>query len=441
MGSGAGGHQLIDTIVGVDPQPASVVVVELLAARERLEARACEALSGFLARGLHQVEGWSSPVGWLKAQGLSDADAKRLAVRSARLTAWPTLGSLWFDGKLSVAQVETVVRLIPKGLVDLYAAHDGEISPLLVGLSVVNTTRAVHHWVTRAEAIANTGPTGDPGSDGGGSRVHLSRTLDGRGILDADLERFLAARPVGIFEEGLFRDALAHAAGTPTTHRAPEAWPRCSPTAPSCIGCSSPTGRSSTAGERCAWRHPTCVTPWSYATTDAGSRTATPPPPGSTPTTSNTGRRAEPLISPTSPGSAPPTTASSTATDGTSTCNPTAPSCSPDPTAPCSPAHPPDCGDDQRCRCTTPTRVASSPSSPTPRPRVAAPTTPRPRPSASTLDPMGPDSATSRRHAGFGTELSISSAASDEHHHRRRRICSSGSQPADPLVGHRLRIA
>ncbi len=186
MESGAGGHQLIDTIAAVDPQPVSVVVVELLVARERVEARACEALSGFLARGLHHVEGWSSPVGWLKAQGLSDADAKRLAVRCARLTAWPTLARLWFDSELSSAQVETVVRLIPRGLVDLYADHDGGISPLLVGLSVVNTTRAMHHWVTRAEAIANTGPTGDPA--GGGSRVHLSRTLDGRGILDAELD-------------------------------------------------------------------------------------------------------------------------------------------------------------------------------------------------------------------------------------------------------------
>jgi len=300
MVPGGDRQQLIDAINAVDSQPNSVVVGELLVARERLEARVGEALSGFLARGLHQVEGWSSPVGWLKAQGLSDADAKRLAVRGARLAAWPALARSWFDGELSGAQVEVVVNSIPKSLVDLYGTHDTEVSPYLVGLSLVDTTRAIRGWVVRAEAV-----TADPaaGADGGGSRVHLSRTLDGRAILDAeldadtaavaeaalriaehpdepggfrtaaerrgdafgtvvrffcdhyaefgsrpgrqhpqvavtidpddliagslrglgitsaeDLSRFLAARPMGIFEEGLCRDALAHAAGTPVDH-------------------------------------------------------------------------------------------------------------------------------------------------------------------------------------------------------------------------------
>jgi hypothetical protein len=300
MVSGPGERDLSEAIGAVDSQPRSVVVAELLTARERLEAKVCAALSGFLARGLHQVEGWSSPVGWLKAHGLSDTDAKRLAVRAARLTAWPELAHLWFAGALSGAQVEAVVRLVPKGLVDLYAEHDAEVSPLLVGLSLVDTTSAVRHWVARAEAV-----TADPavGDGGDGSHVHLSRTLDGRAILDGeldpdtaavaeaalriaerpdqpgefrtaaerrgeafgtvvrffcdhyaergsrpgrqhphvavtvdpddliagslrglgitsaeDLDRFLAARTTGVFEEGLFRDALAHAAGTPVDH-------------------------------------------------------------------------------------------------------------------------------------------------------------------------------------------------------------------------------
>ena len=300
MVPGAGEHELSEAIAAMDPQPNSVVVGELLAVRERVEAKVCAALSGFLARGLHQIEGWSSPVGWLKAHGLSDPDAKRLAVRASRLTAWPALGALWFDGSLSGAEVDAVVRLVPKGLVDLYGSHDGEVSPLLVGLSLVDTTVAVRHWVARAEAV-----TADPAvvSDSTGAHVHLSRTLDGRAILDGeldpdtaalaevalriverpdepgefrtaaerrgdafgtvvrffcdhyadtgsrpgrqhphvavtidpddliaaamrglgirtaeDLEALLAARDVGIFEEALFRDALAHGAGTPVDH-------------------------------------------------------------------------------------------------------------------------------------------------------------------------------------------------------------------------------
>jgi hypothetical protein len=300
MVTGAAG-QLSEAIESVDPQPNSMLVAELLAARERLEAKVCAALSGFLARGLHQVEGWSSPVGWLKAQGLSDPDAKRLAVRAARLSAWPTLAGLWFGGEVSGAQVDVVVRLIPKPLVDLFAEHDAEVSPLLVGLSLVDTTSAVRHWVARAEAVTDDPP--DSGSEATGSTVHLSRTLDGRAFLDGeldpdtaavaevalriaerpdepgefrtlaerrgdafgtvvrffcdhyaelgsrpgrqhphvavtidpdaliagalrglgistveDLERLLAARDVGVFEEALFRDALAHAAGSPVDH-------------------------------------------------------------------------------------------------------------------------------------------------------------------------------------------------------------------------------
>ena len=189
---------------------------------------------------------------------------------------------------------------VPKALVDLYADHDTEVSPLLVHLSVADTARAVRHWVARAEAVTDDPPVG---AEATGSVVRLSRTLDGRAVVDADLDadtaaladtalriaerpdapgefrtaterrgdafasvvrffcdhygeagsrpgrqhphvavtidaddliagslrglgittaaeldRLLAARAVTVFEEGLFRDALAHAAGLPVDH-------------------------------------------------------------------------------------------------------------------------------------------------------------------------------------------------------------------------------
>ena len=62
----------------------------------------CEALVGFFAAGRHDVEGWRSPVGWLTANaGLTDRDAKRLAVRVDRLGRWPVLARSWFDGEIS----------------------------------------------------------------------------------------------------------------------------------------------------------------------------------------------------------------------------------------------------------------------------------------------------------------------------------------------------
>ena len=159
-------------------------------ARERLDAKVCEALAGFLAHGLHQVDGWSSPIGWLKAHGSSEPDAKRLAVRAQRLAVWPTLARSWFDGERSGAQVEVVVAVIPKALVDLYADHDAEVSPYLVGLSVPDTTQAVREWVARAEGFTACPDVDEPGDR---SRIQLSRTLGGRAIVAGDLDPDTAA--------------------------------------------------------------------------------------------------------------------------------------------------------------------------------------------------------------------------------------------------------
>jgi len=126
---------LAASIEGVDPAPSATVVAELLVARDRLDAKVCAALSGFVARGGHRVDGWGSTAGWLRAHGVGERDAQRLAVRVSRLARWPELARLWSAGELSGAQVDLTVGMIPKGLVDLFADHDPEISPLLVGLS------------------------------------------------------------------------------------------------------------------------------------------------------------------------------------------------------------------------------------------------------------------------------------------------------------------
>ena len=131
----------------------------LSVARDRLEARLCETLVGFFSAGRHDVEGWRSPVGWLKANaGLTDRDAKRLRRAStgwAGGRCWPARGS---TGEVSGAQVEVVVALVPRPLVDLFAEHDAEVSPCLIGLSAADTRLAVREWVLRAEAVTAPGP-------------------------------------------------------------------------------------------------------------------------------------------------------------------------------------------------------------------------------------------------------------------------------------------
>ena len=152
--------ELISSIEGIDAGGGDGELVRSLSvARDRLEARLCEALVGFFSAGRHDVEGWRSPVGWLKANGsLTDRDARRLAVRADRLRRWPVLARSWFDGEISGAQVEVVVALVPRPLVDLYVDHDAEVSPCLAHLDLVETRAAVREWVPRAEAVTSPDP-------------------------------------------------------------------------------------------------------------------------------------------------------------------------------------------------------------------------------------------------------------------------------------------
>ncbi len=185
---------LISSIEEIDASGGDGALARSLsAARDRLDARLCEALVGFFSAGRHDVEGWRSPVGWLKANAaLTDRDAKRMAVRVDRLGRWPVLARSWFDGEICGAQVEVVVALVPAGLVDLYADHDAEVSPLLIGLNAGQTRVAVREWVLRAESLLAPDPGEITAVDEIDASVHLSRTLGGRGVLDGDLDPLTA---------------------------------------------------------------------------------------------------------------------------------------------------------------------------------------------------------------------------------------------------------
>jgi hypothetical protein len=99
----------------------------------------------------------------------------------ARMAVWSTMAELWFDGSLSGAQVEMACRLVPKGLVDLYAAHDAACSPVLVGLSLADTKVVIEEWVRRADAVTSADPaTLDAPPVVPASETQWSRTLGDR---------------------------------------------------------------------------------------------------------------------------------------------------------------------------------------------------------------------------------------------------------------------
>ena len=84
------------------------------------------------------------------------------------------------------------MALVPPPLVDLYAEHDAEVSPCLIGVGAAQTRVAVREWVLRAEAVTAPDPGEVAAADEVDSTVRLSRTLGGRGVLDADLDPLTA---------------------------------------------------------------------------------------------------------------------------------------------------------------------------------------------------------------------------------------------------------
>ena len=178
--------RLLDRIDEILPVADGALIGELARASDRIEAKLVEALAGFLRTGTHDAEGWPSPVSWVKAHlPVTDAQAVGLVTRARRVNDWPVLAGSWFAGDLSAAQFETVVRAVGRDHVEVYAAHDSEVSPMLVGLSVADTRVAIRHWVARAEAV--TDPHASEAREVE-ANLHLSRTMGDRGRLDADLD-------------------------------------------------------------------------------------------------------------------------------------------------------------------------------------------------------------------------------------------------------------
>ena len=115
---------LLERIEQVDTVAADgALIADLARGHDRVEAKLVEALAGFIRAGRHDVEGWPSPVSWVKAHlAVTDAQAVALVMRARRMNAWPILAGLWFAGELSAAQVDTVVRVVGRDHVELFTA-------------------------------------------------------------------------------------------------------------------------------------------------------------------------------------------------------------------------------------------------------------------------------------------------------------------------------
>ena len=115
---------LADAIDTLDVPVDGDVLAEVLALRDRLEAKICDAVCAFDdTNEWDRAEGCASLRAWLRVRGrMTDGDAARLARTARRLRTLPTLRAAWLDGSVSGGHVATMVANLNDRTVTLFRA-------------------------------------------------------------------------------------------------------------------------------------------------------------------------------------------------------------------------------------------------------------------------------------------------------------------------------
>ncbi|HMC68740.1 MAG TPA: DUF222 domain-containing protein, partial [Mycobacteriales bacterium] len=159
-------------------------LLELVAERDRLDARLTTAVGEFDAEDLWDLDAATSMQAWLRDQaGMSGRDAHRLVVLARRTVLWPVTREAWRSGALSSGQVQAILEHVGSHTA-LFAEHEAEVVPTLVPLSVHETVTAMQVWRRHADALAEN-PPDEPAEPP--STVQLS-PVGGRGALRGDLD-------------------------------------------------------------------------------------------------------------------------------------------------------------------------------------------------------------------------------------------------------------
>jgi hypothetical protein len=164
----------------VPADPASLE--QVLALRDQLDARIAEGVGAFEVNGMWAVDASASMIAWLKAHArMTGRSAKHLRSVAARLRSLPVCAAAYADGTLSGGQVEAIVARLDDELVGIFAAHEEELVPYLVPLTVAGVSRAMAAWLMRARP--------EPSEPKEPERsLHLSYTIGNSWILNGTLD-------------------------------------------------------------------------------------------------------------------------------------------------------------------------------------------------------------------------------------------------------------
>ena len=190
-------------------------ITGLLALRDCLEAKLSDAVSDFDRAGLWDLDSATSMTAWLRQHGaMTKREAGRVSGRAKKLRELPVTAAAWQRGELSGGQVEAMVAVIKPEMVALFAEHEAELVPSLVGLSVADTSRAMGHWAAHAAALGD-GP--EPAESKRG--LHLSQMLDGTWVLDGTLDPVSGEVVATALRQAESPDSEAEPARTPRRRR------------------------------------------------------------------------------------------------------------------------------------------------------------------------------------------------------------------------------
>jgi hypothetical protein len=158
-------------------------LTQALMLADRLAAKVAAVVGEFDRHGLWDLDGATSMRAWLRDAGLTSGDASRLTDTGRKVNALPVLARAWEQGEVSGGQVQAVVRNVTDRHLELFAQHETEVMPALVGLSVTDTARVMNEWSAKADALDDQAEPAEPACS-----FHLSPTLDGRWVADGSFD-------------------------------------------------------------------------------------------------------------------------------------------------------------------------------------------------------------------------------------------------------------
>jgi hypothetical protein len=201
--------ELREAIEAVEPVADERELAELLALRDRLDARIAERVDEVDRAELWRGDGSPSMTSWLKRHAGMTGKRARDCTRAGHLVGrCAAVREAWRSGRLAGGQVEAITANVTPPLLGLFTEHAEAVVGHVADLGVVDTAKAMQHWAVRAKialALGNDLP------DEPARTAFLSRLLQGRGRLDANLDAAafevvrtameLAARPDAEGEE------------------------------------------------------------------------------------------------------------------------------------------------------------------------------------------------------------------------------------------------